>query len=344
MQIYIAETAEPNLRGLLIGAPFVSYSMGILIVYALGTTFHWREVAWCGNILPAIAALAIFFIPESPAWLIRNKKHSKARDALVFLRGHEITAQKELNEMERRLELERETMTTNENIFKLCCQRVAIKPLFIVIGFSLIQMFTGTFIVVFYAVDIISEFGGAINAKNAATYTAIVRMICTLIFCVILLFVRRRTICLISSIGSGISCIVLSIYMYTRVGGHSSSDTLVAAVCLFSYIAFNTGLMVMPAIMVGELFPSKIRGRTAGGVFAAMNVALFSFSKLFPYIQVILKIKGVFMIFGISSFIATTFMFMFQPETKGKSLQEIEDYFNGNNWLWYKREKRQIKY
>lgn len=338
--MYIAETAEPNLRGLLIGAPFVSYSLGILIVYTLGSKLHWREVAWCGNVLPALAALALFFIPESPSWLLRHKKLDKARKALTFLRGSEILAQKELNDMSERLEKEKATTKTNENIFKLCCQRVAIKPLVIVIVFSFLQIASGTFIVVYYAIDIISEFGEGFDTSQAAIWTAVSRMCCTLIFCIILLFVRRRLILVLSGIGSGLSCFLLAIFMFLRQGQPKESfDIQIASICIMAYIAFNTPLMVMPGIMIGELFPAKIRGSTAGGVFAAMNVALFTFTKVFPLLQIKIGLKGVFVIFGVASFLVSIFMFMFQPETKGRTLDQIEDYFNENNWLWFKRDK-----
>ncbi|KAM7342106.1 solute carrier family member pippin [Cochliomyia hominivorax] len=339
-QVYIAETAEPNLRGLLIGAPFVSYSMGILLVYALGSALHWRGVAWCGNILPALAALALFFIPESPAWLLRHNKPEKAHKALTFLRGNEILAQKEMNEMKERLDKELATTKTNENIFKLCCQRVAIKPLVIVIVFSFLQIASGTFIVVFYAIDIISEFGAEFDTKSAAIWTAVVRLICTIMFCVILLFVRRRKILILSGMGSGASCLALSIFMYVRDGQpKAGSDVIIAGACLLIYIAFNTTLMIMPGIMIGELFPAKIRGRTAGAVFAAMNVTLFVFTKAFPLIHLTIKMKGVFLIFAGASFVVSIFMLLFQPETKGRTLEQIEDYFNENNWLWFKRDK-----
>lgn len=340
LQIYIAETAEPNLRSLLIGAPYVAYSCGILLVYSLGTMLYWRTVAWCANILPLLSMVAMYCIPETPAWLLRNGHEQRALQALIFLRGSGICAQKELNEMKHRLEKERVMTKTNENIFKLCCQRVAIKPLFIVILFSLLQMFSGTFIVIFYAVDIVSEFGSGFDTKQAAIWTAAVRVVCCIIFCAILIFVRRRRIMIISGLGSGLFCLALSVFMYCRVGQPKQQyDVLVAGSCLLGYIVFNTALMVMPGIMIGELFPARIRGRTAGGVFASMNVALFIFAKGFPALQAYLKMRGVFVVFAVSSFLLTIFMALFQPETKGRSLEHIEDYFNGDNWLWFRRDR-----
>lgn len=311
-----------------------------MLIYSLGSMMYWRNVAWCANILPLAAVVSIYLIPETPAWLLRNGYESRALKALTFLRGSEISAQKEANDMKQRLAKERATTKTNENIFRLCCQRVAMKPLVIVIVFSLLQMFSGTFIVIFYAIDIISEFGADFDNKQAAIWTAAVRVVCCMIFCAILIFVRRRRIMIISGIGSGIFCLALSAFMYARVGQPKMDyDVLVAGVCLLGYIVFNTALMVMPGIMIGELFPARIRGRTAGGVFASMNVALFIFAKKFPALQAYLKMRGVFLVFGISSMLLTIFMCLFQPETKGRSLEHIEDYFNGDNWLWFRRDR-----
>lgn len=77
-QILLAEISQPNLRGMLIGVPFVSYSCGILIVYGLGSLLDWRTVAWCGLLLPVFSFIAIILGPESPTWLARMGYYDKA--------------------------------------------------------------------------------------------------------------------------------------------------------------------------------------------------------------------------------------------------------------------------
>lgn len=345
-QVYIAETAEANLRGILIGAPFVSYSLGILIVYALGSSLHWRTVAWCGNILPSLAALALFLVPETPVWLVRHQNYQRAFEALQFLRGNDILAKRELNEMRHRFEREAITAADQnletENIIRLCCRPEAFKPLVIVIVFSLLQMLSGTYIVVFYAVDIIGEFGADIDLRTAAIWTALVRMICTIVFCIIILLIRRRTILLVAGFGSALSCLVLSGYLHFTQDElkRSSMDVMVASVCLLIYIVFNTANMVMPGVMTGELFPARIRGRTAGIVFAVTNIALFLMAKVFPLVSLSIRMKGVFLVFASASLVMALFVFMFQPETKGRTLDEIEDYFRGGHWFWFKGNQR----
>ena len=86
-QVYLGEVAEPSMRGLLSSIPFVSYSMGIFIVYVLGSTLHWQTVAWLATILPVLSLLSFTLMPESPVWLVRNNRFEEAGDALKWLRG-----------------------------------------------------------------------------------------------------------------------------------------------------------------------------------------------------------------------------------------------------------------
>lgn len=95
----------------------------------------------------------------------------------------------------------------------------------------------------------------------------------------------------------------------------------------------------MPGVMVGELLPAQIRGRVAGYIFTGFNFFFFIVAKVFPYVSQRLKSHGVFMMFGIASFGASLVMYLFLPETKGKTLGEIEDYFQEKNWFWIARNK-----
>lgn len=337
----IAELAEPKLRSLLIGAPYVAYSIGILIVYLLGSLFDWRIVAWSGLVLPILSAISLLKIPESPTWLVRNNKTKEAYRALLTLRGEESIAQNELNNLVTAFEKEKDSQTPNENIIQLVMQRTAMKPLLIVNIFQVLQLFSGTFLVVFYATDIISEFGSDVDANKASVLTSVVRVACTTLFCFLLLIIKRRTILNVSGIGSGISSLALGFYlMYTVGEPRTEFDIYFASICMILYIAFNTPLMVMPGVMIGELLPGKIRGRAGGWVFAIFNISLFGLTKVFPLVKIVIKTHGVFIMFGVASLLAWLFIFFTLPETKGKQLSEIEDYFRQDNWFWVTRNKK----
>ncbi|GBP22384.1 Putative sugar transporter ERD6-like 13 [Eumeta japonica] len=85
--VYIGEISEPRLRGLLIGTPFVAYSLGVLYVYMLGSALDWRAVAHLCIVLPALSFVALALSPESPTWLARHGKFHEAAAAMARLRG-----------------------------------------------------------------------------------------------------------------------------------------------------------------------------------------------------------------------------------------------------------------
>lgn len=340
-QVLLAEIAEPRLRGLLIGAPFVSYSMGILLVYALGSYFHWRHVAWAGTILPLMSFVAIMFMPETPVFLARNNKLKQASRALTWLRGCPIQAKRELQQLVDRTKTETEE-SANQSLWQTLTKVSLIKPLIIINGFHILQILSGTYLVVFYAVDIISDMGGSdINSLQAAVLTAAVRLAFTFLYCFLLLMMPRRMMVIGSGIGSGISCLAIAIFMYIRLDAVKTPiDTYVAATFILIYIGTNTGFMTMPGIMIGELLPAKIRGRIAGNLFTIFNLLLFGVAKGFLYAKQIFKTQGLFLIFGIASFGASLLLYLMLPETKGRTLHDIEDYFQRPNWLWITRKRQ----
>ena len=83
-QVLLAEISSPNIRGLLIGVPFVSYSMGILVVYGLGSFLDWRIVAWSGLVFPIMSFILLVFTPESPTWLASKGHFEKAKKGEFF--------------------------------------------------------------------------------------------------------------------------------------------------------------------------------------------------------------------------------------------------------------------
>uniref|UniRef100_A0A182NPD2 Major facilitator superfamily (MFS) profile domain-containing protein n=1 Tax=Anopheles dirus TaxID=7168 RepID=A0A182NPD2_9DIPT len=339
-QVLLAEIAEPRLRGALIGAPFVSYSLGILLVYALGSQFHWRAVAWAGTVLPLLSFIALFFAPESPVWLARNEQPARAFKALTWLRGNPVPAKQELHKLTERFEAEQqENNGRPSRLWRSLTETAIVKPLIIINAFHVLQILSGTYLVVFYAVDIISDLGGSdINSIQAAVLTAIVRLAFTFLYCFLLLMMPRRTMVALSGLGSGVSCVAIAAFMYVRAGEPKTQlDTYVAAVLILVYIGANTGFMTMPGIMIGELLPAKIRGQIAGYLFTIFNLLLFGVAKGFPYAKTALKTQGLFLMFGFASFGATLLLYLLLPETKGRTLHDIEDYFRQRNWLWMNR-------
>ncbi|XP_015430870.1 PREDICTED: facilitated trehalose transporter Tret1-like, partial [Dufourea novaeangliae] len=164
-QVLLAETSDPELRGILTGGSLVSYCLGILLVYSLGASFTWDIVAFCGIVLPLIALTALSFIPESPVWLMKQEKPRKARKALLWLRGgnmDQVNTEMEILEARVKADLARKvtSMSWLEQIFTAISTILdpsILKPLTIINIFNILQLISGTYVVVFYAVELISD-------------------------------------------------------------------------------------------------------------------------------------------------------------------------------------------
>lgn len=334
-QVYNAEVSSPKARGILSSAPFVSYAVGILLVYALGAVCKWRLVAGLSTIPPFIAIAIIFFYPESHVWLIRKGKVKKGRAACVWFRANKIEkADKEVEDLIARFSNEKLEKYNWRCIFEPYC----LKPLIISIIFNLLQTFSGVYVVVFYAADIIAEMGTQqleVSDMLIAVLTALIRMIFSFVSCVLLHYMSRRGLALLSAVTTSLFSFILGICLYLGVSSYFMP------ICLFLYVAANTvGLLVLPGVMIGELFPARIRGVAGGLSYTLFSISIFAVAKIYPFLKRNLRVYGLFSLFGVSSLLLCLWIYFTLPETRNKTLHEVEDYFMEESLLWKNRNKK----
>lgn len=140
----------------------------------------------------------------------------------------------------------------------------------------------------------------------------------------------RRILSIVSGIGMTIFMSGLSLYLFLIKNGTVISDNgIIPAACMTLYIFTSTlGYLVIPFVMVGEIYPSKVKD-----ILSGLSVAIgYLFSaitvKTYPDMLRLMSIEGVFLFFAIISLVGVLFIFLFLPETKGKTLREIEDIFS----------------
>ena len=351
-QVLLGEMADPGLRGFLTGGSLAFYCLGILLVYALGASFTWDIVAFCATILPAIALIALTLVPESPAWLVRQKKPGKAKKALLWLRGGNIEqVNTEVAVLEARAKTDLARTVTNMSWIEQVSSAIytildpsVLKPLTIINIFNILQLISGTYVVVFYAVDLVQDIGGdSINNYLAAVITAVVRLLFSLVASALLLKVGRRCLGMLSALGSALASLIIAVYMLTRKEP-SFLDIYVVGICLLVYVGANTlGLMTLPGLMVAELLPQRVRGIGGGCNFFLFNLLIFITTKVFPMVKEAVGVTGIFTIFGTAALLEGVFIYVALPETKNRTLQEIEDYFQEENLLWITRSRERRK-
>ena len=169
------------------------------------------------------------------------------------------------------------------------------KPLLIMNAYNLTQILSGTYTVIFYAVDLLGDLnpgkGPSINSFHAAVLTAGARLGASVLATILLLVMGRRTLALTSALATAATGLVLGTFTALRrssnaglewlVPSSSGADPYICNVLVVSYVVANScGMFVLPGIMMGELLPPRMRGIAGSWTFCFFNLSLFGFTKV----------------------------------------------------------------
>lgn len=205
-----------------------------------------------------------------------------------------------------------------------------LKPFLIMNLFFFFQQFSGTFVVVFYAVDIVKEAGINFDPYIAAILIGLTRFIVTIVVSFVSNRYGRRPPAIVSGAGMTLTMGCLATYLYLSSTGVIAEDefTWFPVVSLMLYILTSTiGFLTLPWAMVGEVYPARVRGLAAGLTTCFAYICNFIIVKIYPAMLISLQRYGLFFFYGGVSVLGTIFVVLLLPETKGRDLQQIEEYF-----------------
>jgi len=334
-RVYTGEVTQPHLRGMLSAVASVGVSLGVTIEYALGAAVTWTILAGISATIPILALILIIFMPETPNWLLTHGRTVEAKEALKKFRGETCNVDKEMDDL---LNFAAKNNVAHlkgfKETFRALISPAALKPFIILFTYFGIYQFSGVNPVTFYAVQVFQESGAEMNKYLATVILGIVRLLSTIVACISLRRCGRRPLTLISAIGCGLTMIGLGSYMYIRAGwleeGIQPKATWIPVAFIFIFtIASTLGYLVVPWVMIGEVYPTQVRGIIGGLTTCSAHLFVFAVVKTFPLLQHVASNHGSFWIYGSISLLGTIFFYMYLPETKGRTLQEIEDYFSG---------------
>ena len=336
-RVYTGEVTQPHLRGMLTAFASIGVSTGVLIEYALGSIFSWNICAAISGILPLAALLLMFFFPETPSYLISRSRPEKARKALQQFRGSTYNVNQEMETLinfSNRNNIKR--LTGFREIVSALLKPNAVRPFALLSLYFLIYQWSGTNVITFYAVEIFKDSGATLNKYLAAVILGVVRLASTIVACILCRRCGRRPLTMISSVGCGLSMMGLGGYMWLKDYWTLNHSPIVATwfpvMCIFSYtITCTLGFLVIPWVMIGEVYPVQVRGIIGGLTTMAAHSFIFMVVKTYPFLNSALTRHGTFILYGCISLFGTIYFYLCLPETKGKTLQEIEDYFSGRD-------------
>jgi sugar porter (SP) family MFS transporter len=320
--VYIAEISPSRVRGSLVSLNQLMITVGIMVSYGVGFAFTavegWRWMLGLGVVPAAILFIGMVFLPESPRWLVGHQRLEEAREILRRARGpgagvdEEIKSIEVLHRAEERAGY-RDLLKPN------------LRPAFIVgVGTALINQLVGVNAVVYYAPTLLSDAGFGDSASILATWgVGTVNVLLTIIALLLIDRLGRRPLLLIGTGGVTLSLIVLgATYLLpsqSGVAGYILVDGLMAYMAFF---AASLGICIW--LLNSEIYPLQVRGKgSAAGSITHWVLDLLIASTVLTLINTITP-TGTFWLYAAFGMIGILFFYRVVPETKGRSLEEIE--------------------
>ena len=337
--MYTAELSSAKLRGTF-GNFFPSFlTTAIFGTFVLGTIkgFRYYYTSLIAVGLVALFEASMFWLPETPRWLLSRKYEKRATRVLSLLRGKKIDIKKELEEMKKSLS------ATKTKAWRLLLKRSALIPFIYTLILFATQQGGGINGITPYAGKLFSD-AGLSNPRLTTIYavgvSGFVGLIVSFVFVDIL---GRKVLLVISGTGMFLATGMLGVYFFlANPNLCNTNDTSVEendpvcnpqyqllsvfSITLFCF-TFNVGYNSVPYILMSELLPLPVRG-IASGFTAALSWSCAALYSGF-YLQFIDLVRPWFAMWGIAAFnvAAILFIILLIPETKGKTLEEMEKKF-----------------
>lgn len=326
--LYTSEIAESEIRGTL-GSYFqLMLTVGILISYILGTVLeNMITLSIISGIVPLIFFAVFFFMPETPVYYLKKGNEEAARKSLARLRGNQYDVEVELQAHREALEEANQSGVSFGDMIK---SRAVKKGFVIAYGLMLFQQMSGVNSIIFYSSDIFTKAGSSLPPGEASIIVGAVQVISVFLGTLVVDKLGRRILLLASIVVMFLMTLILGIYFYCLT--HTTAfDNLkwfaIIPLCVF-LIMFSFGFGPIPWMMMPEIFAPEVKG-IAGSSACLFNwLAAFLVTKFYNDMVEAIESYGTFWIFSLFSAVGIAFVYFLVPETKGKTLDQIQRELN----------------
>lgn len=326
--LYLSEISPKQLRGTLVSLYQWAITAGILFSYFINAMFaksvyNWRWMLFAGVVPGVILFIGMLFMKDTPRWLVSKNRYDEARE--VFKK---LEPDKNADEAVKEVE---ETIKSGENKDgKFVFEKWMIMPFVVGIGIMFAQICTGINTIIYYAPTIFKSagFDSDITAIYATAGIGIINFLMTVVAIYFTDRLGRKPLLYFGLTGVMLSLFALG-FSFQFAAALGDNQKWVAVGSLITYIiCFAVSLGPVGWILVSEVFPLKIRGISMS-ICTVSNFA-FNFFVVASFPVLLNRIGGAytFGMFGIVSILCLIFVYFFVPETKGISLETIE-----NNWI-----------
>ena len=347
--LYIAEIAPAKSRGRLVSMFQLMVTIGILLSYMSDTFWAdenkldcWRWMFWAGVVPALVLLVGLCFVPETPRWLLSKGRLKECRKVL-----QKIEPENTVNDLIGQMEVEIEKDRNSAVGWRYLMQPWLRTPLMIAVCIMFFQQFVGINTVIYYSpkIFLMAGFESTLSAIWASVGIGIVNVVFTVISLYLVDRIGRRKLYFIGLSGIAFSVLCLSAcFIYANQLGEIGRWLMV--IFMFGYVAFFA-ISIGPLgwLVISEIFPQKVRG--LGTSIGSLAVWIFNCIVSFTFFKIIDFFSipgteivvgqttsenpaGAFFLYGFIAVLGLVWGYLFLPETKGLSLEEIEQKWRKN--------------
>lgn len=342
--VYIVEISPAIARGSLTSFPEIFINLGILLGYVSNYAFsglpahiNWRIMLAVGILPSVFIGFALCFIPESPRWLVLQNRVDEARDILLKTNDDKTEVEERLSEilvaagigtMDKSEEkaVWRELLSPSPPLFRM---------LTVGLGIQCFQQITGIDATVYYSPTIFKEAGIDNNTKLLAATVAV--GISKTVFILVAIFlidkVGRKPLLYVSTIGMTTCLFGVGVTLFFLKD--SPFGILMSIISVCGNVAFfSVGIGPICWVLTSEIFPLRLRAQASALGAVGNRVCSGLVAMSFLSVAHGITVGGAFFIFSVISGFSVAFVYVFVPETKGKSLEQIGILFERGDAKW----------
>ncbi|XP_058821008.1 facilitated trehalose transporter Tret1-like [Topomyia yanbarensis] len=323
--IYLGEIASDAIRGSAGTLITVLAKLGFLAMYSVGPYLEYRTLAWISMVGPGLFVVCFIWMPETPFHRLARNDDVSAEKCLSWLRRSEKVSE-ELIAMKASVLISKEERGSVMELFA-SAYRNNMRILLILV-FSM-QM-TGLLAILGYAQTIFEKISTNLEPEEMSIVLGAVQMVAVIFPAVLVDRMGRRPLLLLSTAGTTLGLLMCSIYFAIDDGG--GNHGWIAFVSLMLYIvAYGLGLATVSFAILSEIFPKNIRAYATAAFAMLSALIVFGVAKMF---QIALDEVGPYLpfaIFGICGAVSWLLIYLYIPETKGRTLDEIQRIVRGKS-------------
>jgi len=207
-------------------------------------------------------------------------------------------------------------------------KRTFLQPFCLIAAGFFFGHFAGMTTLQTYAVSIFAKLGAPIDKYVATLYLGLVELAGTLVCVIVVHWAGKRPLTFVSTIGNGLCFIVVATYAYLY-SSENSHEWLPMTFLIGSAFLSHVGIRLLPWILIGEVYPSEIRGVASGASGSVGYIFGFAANKTYFHMLNNMTLPGTFWFYGVISLVGSVLFYFLLPETEGKTLLEIQEHFAG---------------